>query len=86
MQNVAAAAVVTVASSRRVTGARARALARSLARAPDMFLLRHVRVGLMAAAAAFGAAVFMAINLFYNRRVWTPEDYCAFKEVRVHYF
>ncbi|KAG7321228.1 hypothetical protein KOW79_015643 [Hemibagrus wyckioides] len=45
-----------------------------------MFLLRHVRVALMAAAAAFGAAVFMAINLFYKRRVWTPEDYCAFKE------
>ncbi|MCI4386318.1 hypothetical protein PGIGA_G00061030 [Pangasianodon gigas] len=45
-----------------------------------MFVLRHVRVALMAAAAAFGAAVFMAINLFYRRRVWTPEDYCAFKE------
>ncbi|XP_060792476.1 ADP-ribosylation factor-like 10 [Neoarius graeffei] len=45
-----------------------------------MFLLRHVRVAVMAAAAAFGAAVFMTINLFYSRRVWTPEDYCTFKE------
>ncbi|KAI5620231.1 ADP-ribosylation factor-like protein 9 [Silurus asotus] len=45
-----------------------------------MFLIRHVRVALMAAAAAFGAAVFMAFNLFYKRRVWSPEDYCAFKE------
>ncbi|KAF5892300.1 ADP-ribosylation factor-like protein 9 [Clarias magur] len=45
-----------------------------------MFVLRHVRVALMAAAAAFGAAVFMTINLFYRRRVWTPENYCAFKE------
>ncbi|TSP68533.1 ADP-ribosylation factor-like protein 9 [Bagarius yarrelli] len=45
-----------------------------------MFLLRNVRVALMAAAAAFGAAVFMTINLFYQRRVWTPEDYRSFKE------
>ncbi|KAF4077614.1 hypothetical protein AMELA_G00210080 [Ameiurus melas] len=45
-----------------------------------MFLLRHVRVALMAAAAAFGAAVFLTINFFYKRRVWTPEDYCVIKE------
>ncbi|XP_062867945.1 ADP-ribosylation factor-like 10 [Trichomycterus rosablanca] len=48
-----------------------------------MVVLRQVSVAVMAAAAALGAAVFMAINIFYKRRVWTPEDYYVFKEEEV---
>ncbi|XP_072518230.1 ADP-ribosylation factor-like 10 [Salminus brasiliensis] len=45
-----------------------------------MVLLRHISVALTAAVTAVGAALFVAVNLLYKRRVWTPEDYYVFKE------
>ncbi|XP_076836926.1 ADP-ribosylation factor-like 10 [Brachyhypopomus gauderio] len=45
-----------------------------------MVLLRHISVAFTAAVTAVGAALFVALNLFYKRRVWTPEDYYVFRE------
>ncbi|KAA8586491.1 ADP-ribosylation factor-like 10 [Etheostoma spectabile] len=46
-----------------------------------MVLLRHLSLALSAAAAALGSALFIALNFFYKRRVWSPQaEYCAIKE------
>ncbi|XP_061104637.1 ADP-ribosylation factor-like 10 [Conger conger] len=46
-----------------------------------MVLLRHISIALTAAVAALGSALFIALNYFYRRRVWSPEtDYCMIKE------
>ncbi|XP_077104650.1 ADP-ribosylation factor-like 10 [Siphateles boraxobius] len=46
-----------------------------------MVVLRHISVAFSAAMAAVGTALFIALNVFYKRRVWTPEsDYCTFRE------
>ncbi|XP_051734057.1 ADP-ribosylation factor-like 10 [Ctenopharyngodon idella] len=46
-----------------------------------MVVLRHISVACSAAMAAVGTALFIALNLFYKRRVWTPEsDYYTFRE------
>ncbi|XP_035289525.1 ADP-ribosylation factor-like protein 9 isoform X1 [Anguilla anguilla] len=46
-----------------------------------MVLLRHISIALTAAVAALGSALFIALNYFYRRRVWSPEtDYCVIKE------
>lgn len=46
-----------------------------------MVLLRHVHVALSAAVAAFGSALFIALNYFYQRRVWAPQrNYCIISE------
>ncbi|KAK7143909.1 hypothetical protein R3I93_014921 [Phoxinus phoxinus] len=46
-----------------------------------MVVLRHISVAFSAAMAAVGTALFIAINVFYKRRVWTPEsNYCTFRE------
>ncbi|KAJ8266846.1 hypothetical protein GJAV_G00135350 [Gymnothorax javanicus] len=50
-------------------------------RRQHMVLLRHISVALTAAVAALGSALFIALNYFYKRRVWSPEmDYCTIKE------
>lgn len=61
----------------------------SLVRAPSsalptfMVLLRHISVALTAAVAALGSALFIALNFFYKRRIWSPQaEYCTIKEVR----
>ncbi|CAL8362334.1 unnamed protein product [Lota lota] len=38
-----------------------------------MVFLRHVSIALSAAAAALGSALFLAINFFYQRKLWTPQ-------------
>ncbi|KAJ0004073.1 hypothetical protein NQD34_010287 [Periophthalmus magnuspinnatus] len=46
-----------------------------------MVLLRHVHVALSAAVAALGSALFIALNYFYQRRVWAPQrEYCTIRE------
>ncbi|KAJ7997057.1 hypothetical protein DPEC_G00224970 [Dallia pectoralis] len=46
-----------------------------------MVLLRHISVALSAAVAAFGSALFIALNYFYRRRIWSSEaEYCTIKE------
>ncbi|KAG7484698.1 hypothetical protein MATL_G00052840 [Megalops atlanticus] len=46
-----------------------------------MVLLRHISIALTAAVAALGSALFIALNYFYKRRVWSPEmDYYMIKE------
>ncbi|KTF89361.1 hypothetical protein cypCar_00020533 [Cyprinus carpio] len=46
-----------------------------------MVVLHHFSVALSAAMAAVGTALFIALNLFYKKRVWTPEsDYYTFRE------
>lgn len=46
-----------------------------------MVLLRHVHVALSAAVAALGSALFIALNYFYQRRVWALQrDYCTISE------
>lgn len=44
-------------------------------------MLKHISIALTAAVAAFGSALFLALNYFYKRRVWAPEaEYCMIKE------
>lgn len=51
-----------------------------------MVVLRHISVAFSAATAAVGTALFIALNLFYKRRVWTPEsDYDTFREEEVEH-
>uniref|UniRef100_A0A1A8C4S8 ADP-ribosylation factor-like 10 n=1 Tax=Nothobranchius kadleci TaxID=1051664 RepID=A0A1A8C4S8_NOTKA len=38
-----------------------------------MVLLRHISIALTAAVAALGSALFLALNYFYKRRVWSPQ-------------
>lgn len=46
-----------------------------------MVLLRHISVALTAAVAALGSAIFIALNFFYKRRVWSPQaEYCTIRE------
>ncbi|XP_045896091.1 ADP-ribosylation factor-like 10 isoform X2 [Micropterus dolomieu] len=46
-----------------------------------MVLLRHISVALTAAVAALGSALFIALNFFYKRRIWSPQaEYCTIKE------
>ncbi|XP_026051491.1 ADP-ribosylation factor-like 10 [Carassius auratus] len=46
-----------------------------------MVVLRHISVAFTAAMAAVGTALFIALNLFYKRRAWTPEsDYYTLRE------
>ncbi|KAM4620597.1 ADP-ribosylation factor-like 10 [Polymixia lowei] len=46
-----------------------------------MVLLRHISIALTAAVAALGSALFIALNYFYRRRIWSPEaEYCTIKE------
>ncbi|XP_008292302.1 ADP-ribosylation factor-like 10 [Stegastes partitus] len=46
-----------------------------------MVLLRHISIALTAAVAALGSALFLALNYFYKRRIWSPQaDYCTIKE------
>ncbi|XP_071368917.1 ADP-ribosylation factor-like 10 [Centroberyx affinis] len=46
-----------------------------------MVLLRHISIALTAAVAALGSALFIALNYFYKRRVWSPEaEYCTINE------
>lgn len=48
-----------------------------------MVLLRHISIALTAAVAALGSALFIALNFFYKRRIWSPQaEYCTIKEVR----
>lgn len=48
-----------------------------------MVLLRHISVALTAAVAALGSALFIALNFFYKRRIWSPQaEYCTIREVR----
>lgn len=55
----------------------------SLAPHTFMVLLRHISVALTAAVAALGSALFIALNFFYKRRMWSPQaEYCTIKEVR----
>ncbi len=60
------------------------AAGRSVGRcAPHMVLLRHISIALTAAVAALGSALFIALNFFYKRRIWSPQaEYCTIKEVR----
>lgn len=47
-----------------------------------MVLLRQISVALTAAVAALGSALFIALNYFYRRRIWSPQtEYCTIKEV-----
>ncbi|XP_056586617.1 ADP-ribosylation factor-like 10 [Triplophysa dalaica] len=39
-----------------------------------MVVLRHISVALSAAMAAVGTALFLTLNLFYKRRMWTLES------------
>lgn len=49
---------------------------------PPMVLLRHISIALTAAVAALGSALFIALNYFYKRRLWSPQaEYCTIKEV-----
>ncbi|XP_041656692.1 ADP-ribosylation factor-like 10 [Cheilinus undulatus] len=49
--------------------------------AGSMVLLRHISIALTAAVAALGSALFIALNFFYKRRVWSPQaEYCTIKE------
>ncbi|TKS83290.1 ADP-ribosylation factor-like protein 9 [Collichthys lucidus] len=49
--------------------------------APHMVLLRHISIALTAAVAALGSALFIALNFFYKRRIWSPQaEYCTIKE------
>lgn len=49
---------------------------------PPMVLLRHISIALTAAVAALGSALFIALNYFYKRRIWSPQaEYCTIKEV-----
>ncbi|TNN64648.1 ADP-ribosylation factor-like protein 9 [Liparis tanakae] len=46
-----------------------------------MVLLRHISIALTAAVAALGSALFIALNFFYKRRIWSPQaEYCTIKE------
>ncbi|KAK7925361.1 hypothetical protein WMY93_007671 [Mugilogobius chulae] len=48
-----------------------------------MVLLRHLHVAFSAAVVALGSALFIALNYFYQRRVWAPHhqrDYCTIRE------
>ncbi|XP_038151740.1 ADP-ribosylation factor-like 10 [Cyprinodon tularosa] len=46
-----------------------------------MVLLRHISIALTAAVAALGSALFIALNYFYKRRVWSPQAaYCTITE------
>ncbi|KAM6984623.1 ADP-ribosylation factor-like 10 [Aplochiton taeniatus] len=46
-----------------------------------MLLLRHISIAITAALAALGSALFIALNYFYRRRIWSPEaEYCMIKE------
>ncbi|KAF3705516.1 ADP-ribosylation factor-like protein 10 [Channa argus] len=46
-----------------------------------MVLLRHISIALTAAVAALGSALFIALNYFYKRRIWSPQaEYCTIKE------
>ncbi|XP_069001384.1 ADP-ribosylation factor-like 10 isoform X2 [Embiotoca jacksoni] len=46
-----------------------------------MVLLRHISIALSAAVAALGSALFIALNYFYKRRIWSPQtEYCTIKE------
>ncbi|MEQ2178790.1 hypothetical protein GOODEAATRI_017792 [Goodea atripinnis] len=46
-----------------------------------MVLLRHISIALTAAVAALGSALFIALNYFYKRRVWSPHAaYCTITE------
>ncbi|KAF0022765.1 ADP-ribosylation factor-like 10 [Scophthalmus maximus] len=38
-----------------------------------MVLLRHISIALTAAVAALGSALFIALNYFYRRRIWSPQ-------------
>lgn len=52
--------------------------------APHMVLLRHISIALTAAVAALGSALFIALNFFYKRRIWSPQaEYCTIKEVKL---
>eukprot|EP00063_Salmo_salar_P018619 XP_013993454.1 PREDICTED: uncharacterized protein LOC106568004 isoform X3 [Salmo salar] len=47
-----------------------------------MVLLRHISIALTAAVAAFGSALFIALNYLYRRRIWSPEaEYYMIKEL-----
>ena len=47
-----------------------------------MVLLKHISIALTAAVAAVGSALFIALNYFYRRRIWSPEvEYSVIKEV-----
>ncbi|MED6287685.1 hypothetical protein CHARACLAT_018784 [Characodon lateralis] len=49
-----------------------------------MVLLRHISIALTAAVAALGSALFIALNYFYKRRVWSPQAaYCTITEGKV---
>ncbi|XP_062309828.1 ADP-ribosylation factor-like 10 [Osmerus eperlanus] len=46
-----------------------------------MVLLKHISIALSAAVAAVGSALFIALNYFYRRRIWSPEvEYSMIKE------
>ena len=48
-----------------------------------MVFLRHVSVALSAAAATLGSALFLALNFFYQRKLWSPQaEYSMLTEVR----
>ncbi|XP_047463926.1 ADP-ribosylation factor-like 10 [Mugil cephalus] len=48
---------------------------------PPMVLLRHISIALTAAVAALGSALFIALNYFYKRRIWSPQaEYSTIKE------
>ncbi|CAG5956012.1 unnamed protein product [Menidia menidia] len=48
---------------------------------PRMVLLRRASAALTAAVAALGSALFLALSLFYRRRMWSPHaEYRAIKE------
>lgn len=49
-----------------------------------MVVLRHISVALSAAMAAVGTALFLTLNLFYKRRMWTLEsEYYTISEVSI---
>nr|XP_046162741.1 ADP-ribosylation factor-like protein 10 isoform X4 [Oncorhynchus gorbuscha] len=46
-----------------------------------MVLLRHISIALTAVVAAFGSAMFIALNYLYRRRIWSPQaEYYMNKE------
>ncbi|KAM9332318.1 ADP-ribosylation factor-like 10 [Pholidichthys leucotaenia] len=46
-----------------------------------MVLLRNISIALTAAVAALGSALFIALNYFYRRRIWSPHaEYCTIQE------
>ncbi|XP_056140371.1 ADP-ribosylation factor-like 10 [Lampris incognitus] len=46
-----------------------------------MVLLRHISMAVSVAVATLGSALFIALNYFYRRRIWSPEaEYCVITE------